>query len=136
MGRARGGRVGCCGGAVARSGSGGESDGAGDTHAHRGRGVEAVAFAAHRRDEVGSRGEFLAQATNVSIDGARVGSEVRVGPHGCEQFVAGDSAVGVSGQVCEEVVFFGGQSRIAPIESDLSAVDVNVDAGGAQTQAS
>ena len=122
-------------GSAAEGESGGEGDGAGDAHAHGGGGVEAVAFAADRGDEVGKDGELLAQAADVGVDGAGVGAEVGICPHGGEELVAGDGAVGVRGEVCQEVVFLGRQAGVASVEGDLAAVDVNVDAGGAQSQA-
>ena len=132
---ARGGAAGC-GGGVRREGySGSEGDGAGDANAHGGGGVEAVAFAADRGDEVGQDGELLAQAADVGVDGAGVGAEFRIGPHGGEELIAGDGAVGVRGEVGQEVVFLGGEAGVASVEGDLAAVDVNVDAGGAQSQA-
>ena len=72
----------------------------------------------------------------MSIHGTGVGAEFCVRPHGSEEFVAGDGTVGVGGQVGQEVVFLGGQACVASVEGDLSAVDVNVDAGGAQSQPS
>ena len=72
----------------------------------------------------------------MSVHGAGVGAELRVGPHGGEELVAGDGPVGVGGEVGQEVVFLGGQSGVAPVKGDQAAVDVNVDAGGTQSQAS
>ena len=113
--------------------SGSEGDGTGDAHADGGRGVETVACAANRGDQVGQDGELLTQAADVSIHGTGVGAEFCVRPHGREKFVAGDGTVGVGGQVGQEVVFLGGQASVASVEGDLSAVDVNVDAGGTQS---
>ena len=71
----------------------------------------------------------------MGVDGAGVGAEVGICPDGGEEFVAGDGAVGVGGEVRQQVVFLGGQSGVASVEGDLAAVDVNVNAGGAQSQA-
>ena len=113
-------------GSAAEGESGGEGDGASDAHAHGGGGVEAVAFAADRGDEVGQDGELLAQAADVGVDGARIRAEVGICPDGGEELVAGDGAVGVGSEVCQEVVFLGAQAGVASVEGDLSAVDVNV----------
>ena len=51
------------------------------------------------------------------------------------ELVAGNGAVGVGGEVGQEVVFLGRQAGVASVEGDLAAIDVNVDAGGAQSQA-
>ena len=71
----------------------------------------------------------------MGVHGARFGAQLGVGPHRGEEFFAGDGAVGVGGQVGQEVVFFSGQTSVAAIQGDEPAVDVNVDARGAQAQA-
>ena len=113
---------------------GGQCDGPGEAHAHGRGGVEAVTFSADRGDQIGGGGELLAQATDVSVDGARVGSQVGLRPHGGKEFGARHRTVCVGGQVGEEIVFLGGQSGIPSVKSDLSTVEVDVDARGGQSQ--
>ena len=82
------------------------------------------------RGSAGSSWSFSLQAGDVHVYGSGFGAAGVDAPDGGEEFFAGDGAVGVAGEIAEELHFlFGELGALAGGEADFTAGEVGDAAG-------